>query len=99
MNSTSESQQKALGIFLVDDSQPIRERIAGMLNSIPGVMIVGEAETPAEAIAGILGCDPDAVVLEIDGVLADPAALGTTMAEMARLGRRLRGETRRGPYR
>ncbi len=66
MNSTSEiSQQKALGVFLVDDSQPLRERIAGMLNAIRGVTIVGEAETPAEAISGILDWNPDAVVLDL----------------------------------
>ncbi len=41
----------------------------------------------------------DALVLEVDGVTADPAALHAPMAEMTRLARRLRGEMSRGPYR
>jgi hypothetical protein len=41
----------------------------------------------------------EAVVLEIAGRVADPAALAAPMAEMTRLARRLRGETSRGPYR
>jgi len=39
------------------------------------------------------------VVLELAGVTADPAVLRAPMAEMARLARRLRGDTSRGPYR
>jgi hypothetical protein len=42
---------------------------------------------------------PDAVVLELAGRVADPAALAAPMAEMARLARRMRGEASRGPYR
>jgi hypothetical protein len=42
---------------------------------------------------------PDSVVLELVGTTADPATLRAPMAEMARLARRLRGETSRGPYR
>ncbi len=41
----------------------------------------------------------DAVVLELAGATEDPATLRDAMAEMARLARRLRGETNRGPYR
>jgi hypothetical protein len=42
---------------------------------------------------------PDAIVLRLESATADPAALRDTIAEMAKLSRRLRGETRRGPYR
>jgi len=52
-------------VFLVEDSAPIRARLAEMLNDVQGVAIVGEAETPASAIEGILRTHPDSVVLDI----------------------------------
>jgi DNA-binding NarL/FixJ family response regulator len=52
-------------VFLVEDSAPIRARLAEMLCEIAGVAIVGEAETPASAIDGILRTRPDSVVLDI----------------------------------
>jgi DNA-binding NarL/FixJ family response regulator len=52
-------------VFLVEDSAPIRERLAEMLGAVQGVTIVGEAASPASAIDGILRTRPDAVVLDI----------------------------------
>jgi DNA-binding NarL/FixJ family response regulator len=52
-------------VFLVEDSAPIRARLAEMLGLVEGVSIVGEAETPASAIEGILRTRPDSVVLDI----------------------------------
>jgi DNA-binding NarL/FixJ family response regulator len=52
-------------VFLVEDSAPIRERLAGLLGEIDGVELVGEAETAADAAAGILRVRPDTVVLDI----------------------------------
>jgi DNA-binding NarL/FixJ family response regulator len=52
-------------VFLVEDSAPIRARLAEMLGSVKGVAIVGEADTPASAIDGILRTRPDSVVLDI----------------------------------
>jgi DNA-binding NarL/FixJ family response regulator len=52
-------------VFLVEDSAPIRERLAGMLGEIAGVQLVGEADTAAAAAAGILRTRPDFVVLDI----------------------------------
>jgi DNA-binding NarL/FixJ family response regulator len=52
-------------VFLVEDSAPIRARIAEMLGNVDGVVIVGEAATPASAIDGILRTRPDSVVLDI----------------------------------
>lgn len=52
-------------VFLVEDSAPIRMRLAEMLSDMQGVAIVGEAETPASAIEGILRTHPDSVVLDI----------------------------------
>jgi two-component system, NarL family, response regulator DevR len=52
-------------VFLVEDSEPIRARLAEIIRKIPGVHIVGEAETPASAIDGILCTRPDLVLLDI----------------------------------
>jgi DNA-binding NarL/FixJ family response regulator len=52
-------------VFLVEDSAPIRMRLAEMLGELEGVAIVGEADTPASAIEGILRTRPHSVVLDI----------------------------------
>jgi DNA-binding NarL/FixJ family response regulator len=52
-------------VFIVEDSQPVRERLAGMLGDIEGVRVVGEAETPGDALEGILRTRPDSVLLDL----------------------------------
>jgi DNA-binding NarL/FixJ family response regulator len=52
-------------IFLVEDSAPVRERLATMLEQIPGATLVGEAGAAEAAIRGILATRPDVVVLDI----------------------------------
>ena len=52
-------------VFLVEDSAPIRARIAEMLDAMECVSIVGQADAPAPAIEGILRTHPDSVVLDL----------------------------------
>lgn len=52
-------------VYLVEDSAPVRARLAEMLVEIGGVAIVGEAVTPASAIDGILLTRPHYVVLDL----------------------------------
>ena len=52
-------------IFLVEDSAPVRARLAEMLAAIPGATVVGTAESAADAIRDILAKRPDVVVLDI----------------------------------
>ena len=52
-------------VFLVEDSAPVRERVAAMLASIEGVSTVGSAATAHDAERAILATRPDAVVLDI----------------------------------
>lgn len=52
-------------IFIVDDSQPLRERLANMLTEIEGVRVVGEARNAIEAISGIRHLKPRVVILDI----------------------------------
>jgi two-component system response regulator DesR len=53
-----------LKVFLVDDSLPIRQRVADLLSG-PRLTIVGEAATPQRSIEAILACRPDVVVLDV----------------------------------
>ena len=52
-------------IFLVEDSAPVRARLAEMLGAIPGASVVGEAERADAAIREILATRPDVVVLDL----------------------------------
>jgi DNA-binding NarL/FixJ family response regulator len=51
-------------VYLADDSQAIRARVAAMLGAC-AMNIVGEAETPQACIDGILATQPDVVVLDV----------------------------------
>jgi DNA-binding NarL/FixJ family response regulator len=52
-------------IFIVDDSEPLRERLVKMLSEIDGVEIVGQAGNAAEAIEGIRNLKPKIVILDV----------------------------------
>ena len=51
-------------VFLVDDSAPIRQRVAEMFSD-QAMTVVGQAGTPQGSIDGILALQPDVVVLDI----------------------------------
>ena len=53
-----------VNVYLADDSQAIRARVAAMLGAC-AMHIVGEAETPQACIEGILATQPDVVVLDV----------------------------------
>ena len=52
-------------VFIVEDSESVRRRLAGMLGDIDGVTVVGEAGTPEQALEGIARTRPDSVVLDL----------------------------------
>ena len=53
-------------VFLVEDSVPVRERVAALLETIKGVdTVVGSAATARDAESAILASRPDAVLLDI----------------------------------
>jgi DNA-binding NarL/FixJ family response regulator len=56
--------QAPVKVFLVDDSAPIRMRVAQMLRD-QAMTVVGEGDTPQASINGILALQPDVVVLDI----------------------------------
>jgi DNA-binding NarL/FixJ family response regulator len=53
-------------VFIVDDSAPIRARLAEMLSTMAQVRVVGEADSAREAVAGILRARPDSVLLDLN---------------------------------
>jgi DNA-binding NarL/FixJ family response regulator len=54
-----------MNIYLVEDSEMVRQRVKAMVNDIGGMHVSGEAVTPWHAISGIVKDKPDAVVLDI----------------------------------
>ena len=54
-----------INVFIVEDSELVRRRLAGMLGDIEGVAVVGEARTPGAALEGILRTRPDSVLLDL----------------------------------
>jgi len=52
-------------IFLVEDSAPVRARLAAMLGGIPGAALIGEAADADAAIRDILAIRPDVVMLDL----------------------------------
>ena len=55
----------SLHVFIVEDSQPVRERLEEMLASIEGTRCAGCAATAETAISQILDTHPHAVILDI----------------------------------
>lgn len=51
-------------VFLVDDSEPVRERLRELLTLSSDVDVVGEADSAASAINGIARMHPEFVVLD-----------------------------------
>ena len=56
---------RRMKVFLVEDSQTVRERLCGMLACIPGIALVGEADNEDDAMQGISAVLPDAVILDL----------------------------------
>jgi DNA-binding NarL/FixJ family response regulator len=52
-------------VYIVDDSQAVRERLAAMVADVVGVSLAGVSGNPREAVAAIRQLHPDAVILDI----------------------------------
>ena len=53
-------------VYIVEDSAPIRARLAEMLSVMERVSVVGESGNAREAVAGILRVRPDSVLLDLN---------------------------------
>jgi DNA-binding NarL/FixJ family response regulator len=63
-DSSPMATQSIPSVFLVDDSEPVRERLKELLELRAEVRIVGEADTAALAVTKIRAAQPDFVVLD-----------------------------------
>jgi DNA-binding NarL/FixJ family response regulator len=52
-------------VFIADDSRVVVERLADLLQEVPGVQLVGRAKDAPEAIHLIVKMNPDAVILDL----------------------------------
>ncbi len=52
-------------IFIADDSRAVVERLADLLEEVPGTQLVGQAGDVPEAIRGIQKMKPDALILDL----------------------------------
>jgi len=59
------NRTRTLNVFIVDDSEILRERLRSILSDIKGVKIVGEAEDVATAKEFLTASTPDVVILDI----------------------------------
>jgi DNA-binding NarL/FixJ family response regulator len=57
--------EKALKVYLVEDSPVLRERVMESLSERRCTRVIGSADTEDDAVSGILESTPDAVVLDI----------------------------------
>jgi two-component system response regulator DevR len=54
-----------LGVYVVDDSALVRDRLVDMLSEIEGVEVVGQTGNPHEVVSAIHKLAPDVVILDI----------------------------------
>jgi DNA-binding NarL/FixJ family response regulator len=52
-------------VFIADDSRVVVERLAGLLEEVPGARLVGQAGDVPAAVIGIQKMKPDAVILDL----------------------------------
>lgn len=52
-------------VLIIDDSQPIRERIAMLLDESPQIQVVGQAGTGRKGWQALQHLHPDTVILDI----------------------------------
>ena len=52
-------------VFIADDSRVVVERLAGLLDEVPGARLVGQAGNVPAAVNGIQKMKPDAVILDL----------------------------------
>jgi DNA-binding NarL/FixJ family response regulator len=52
-------------VYIVDDSQAVRERLIGMIPEVEGTALVGVSVDPSEAVGAVRRLHPNSVILDI----------------------------------
>lgn len=65
METTTNVNLKLLNVFIVDDSQIVRDRLTSLLNELGSIKIVGYADNPLSATESIVATLPDIIILDI----------------------------------
>ena len=56
---------KTITVFIVDDSEIVRDRLTSMLTEVPSINIIGFADNPLAATESIIARRPDVIILDI----------------------------------
>ena len=56
---------RTINVFIVDDSEIVRDRLTSMLTEVPSINIIGYADNPLAATESIVRSKPDVVILDI----------------------------------
>ncbi|MFA6438375.1 MAG: response regulator transcription factor [Bacteriovoracaceae bacterium] len=56
---------KTINVFIVDDSEIVRDRLTSLLSEVSSINIVGYADNPLAATEAIVNQRPDVVILDI----------------------------------
>ncbi len=56
---------RTINVFIVDDSEIVRDRLTSMLTEVPSINIIGYADNPLAATESIVRTKPDVVILDI----------------------------------
>jgi DNA-binding NarL/FixJ family response regulator len=62
---TQNIKSKTISIFIVDDSEIVRDRLTSMLSELDSISIAGYADNPIAASEYIQQTKPDVVILDI----------------------------------
>jgi DNA-binding NarL/FixJ family response regulator len=62
---STDAEQPAIRVFLLDDHEIVRRGVVDVLETDPGITVVGEGKNAAEALARVPALRPDVAVLDV----------------------------------